>query len=483
MFEANLSKYKKKSKHIILNNLNNDFIIGNSFLFKSKIRNSKEVSPKKINLISILINLIFISVANIYKRLKPKDKYSNINNYKNINNISTIFVSHLSLNNNQSEFFDDNYFGKIIDINNEKAKKLIIYIPHNIKKISNNLKKKLDKNKNLVIIIPRKENYNKEIYKIIITFIRSIKVIFKSIFKNNLYDKWFDKKLAISISSETTLQNIADVQNIIEIVKKTNCKKIFFPFEGFAWERLLLKKINSLNSSINTYGYINSGIFKYQIGIYERIKKNIYPKYFLTSGSLINNYLSKRLEIDNNYIYNIGSNRYKKVNGNYCKLKKSNNILILLEALNEEINILINFGIVLAKSNNNLKVIFKIHPLSNSKLLKSKINDYSNIDITNNPNIYKYSNFVIFRGSTSIIEAIQYGCVPIYYNNESELNVSPISLIFSKLFNVGNSDEFNKIFINFDKNKYNKKLSIIYNKVKYYYEPLKINKIKKIMND
>ena len=114
---------------------------------------------------------------------------------------------------------------------------------------------------------------------------------------------------------------------------------------------------------------------------------------------------------------------------------------------------------------------------------KSKINDYSNIDITNNPNIYKYSNFVIFRGSTSIIEAIQYGCVPIYYNNESELNVSPISLIFSKLFNVGNSDEFNKIFINFDKNKYNKKLSIIYNKVKYYYEPLKINKIKKIMND
>ena len=81
MFEANLSKYKKKSKHIILNNLNNDFIIGNSFLLKSKIRNSKEVSPKKINLISILINLIFISVANIYKRLKPKHKYSNINNY------------------------------------------------------------------------------------------------------------------------------------------------------------------------------------------------------------------------------------------------------------------------------------------------------------------------------------------------------------------------------------------------------------------
>ena len=37
MFEANLSKYKKKSKHIILNNLNNDFIIGNSFLLKSKI--------------------------------------------------------------------------------------------------------------------------------------------------------------------------------------------------------------------------------------------------------------------------------------------------------------------------------------------------------------------------------------------------------------------------------------------------------------
>ena len=66
----------------------------------------------------------------------------------------------------------------------------------------------------------------------------------KSIFKNNLYDKWFYRKLAISISNETTLQNIADIENIIEIIKKTDCKKIFFPFEGFAWERLLLKKIN-----------------------------------------------------------------------------------------------------------------------------------------------------------------------------------------------------------------------------------------------
>ena len=483
MFEANLRKYKKKSKSTISNNLNDDYIIANPFLFKSKIRNSKEVKPEKISLILTLINFSFIFVSNICKRLKPKDKYSNFSNYKKINKISTIFVSHLSLNNNFSGSFNDNYFGKIFDINEGKTKKLIIYIPHNIKKISNNLKKNLDKNKNLIIIIPRKENPDKEILKIIISFLKSIKLILKSIFKNNLYDKWFYRKLAISISNETTLQNIADIENIIEIIKKTDCKKIFFPFEGFAWERLLLKKINELNYSINTYGYINSGVFKYQISIYEKIKKNIYPNYFLTCGSLINNYLCHRLDIDDKRIFNIGSNRSKKITKKNYKIRNSNNILILLEALNDEINILINFGKVLAKLNKNLKIIIKVHPLTNPDFIKNKINNYSNIDISVNQNIYKYSNFVIFRGSTSILEAIQYGCIPIYFNNNSDLNVSPISMFVSKFFNINNNEDFKRHLSNHEKINYRNELLNIYSKMRYYYEPLKINLITKIMND
>jgi hypothetical protein len=36
--------------------------------------------------------------------------------------------------------------------------------------------------------------------------------------------------------------------------------------------------------------------------------------------------------------------------------------------------------------------------------------------------------FALYRGSSAIIESVRFGCIPIYFNNNEQLNIDPIGL-------------------------------------------------------
>ena len=54
--------------------------------------------------------------------------------------------------------------------------------------------------------------------------------------------------------------------------------------------------------------------------------------------------------------------------------------------------------------------------------------------------------YTIFRGSTSIIDSIKYGSIPLYFSSNTILNLNPLTFFYSKLI-IKNS----KDFLEFDK--------------------------------
>ena len=92
------------------------------------------------------------------------------------------------------------------------------------------------------------------------------------------------------------------------------------------------------------------------------------------------------------------------------------------------------------------------------KIDKSKLPN--NIFLSKNDFFYDISNskFCIYRGSTSVITAIQIGVYPIYFNGNEQINIDPIfDFKFWKTI-INTSSDLNN-FIEHSSKKVNKKIN------------------------
>ena len=475
-FKKTKNNFIKNSEKIILDNSSDYFILSSPFLFISKLRTDKEIKIQKTYFFSCIIKIFFFSIINVIRRISILKEYQNNKNLKNIKNI---FISHLTYANNTSKLFHDNYFGDIPNL--DKSKNLIIYIPHKIDQLSTNLKKNFNKSKNKIFIIKRHSSYPKEFFKIILFFLKSILLLIKSLKKKDNYEKWFLKKLSLSLVSETSLQTISDVDNIYKIIEKSNCEKVFLPFEGFSWERVLIHKIKSNKKSCMILGYVNYGVFENQLSLFSKVHSKLYPDKILTSGKVIKELLISKKFLKENLIINIGSTRFKNIKHNIVISRRKLGILIVLEALNSEIDLLINFCLELSNIQNKYLIYIKFHPLTNIQKYKNVFKNNKNIYLFDNN--YKEMKYTIFRGSTSIIDSIKYGSIPLYFSSNTILNLNPLYFFFHSKLIIKNS----KDFLEFDKKKdvilKNIDMKKLTKYSKHYYEALKVSQILKIMSD
>ena len=106
--------------------------------------------------------------------------------------------------------------------------------------------------------------------------------------------------------------------------------------------------------------------------------------------------------------------------------KKNKTILFLPEGDLKEVLLLLDLAYDLAINNSDYKFILRFHPLTNVKKLMNKRSYLSslpsNIELSVNSleEDFNKSFFAIYRGSTSIIKAIEFGLTPIFYNNNDE---------------------------------------------------------------
>ena len=107
-----------------------------------------------------------------------------------------------------------------------------------------------------------------------------------------------------------------------------------------------------------------------------------------------------------------------------------------------------------------------------------------NIRLSNNNLEYdlKNNDFILYRGTAAVIDALKYNLVPIYLSNENEISIDPFSNL-NKFHVVKFKDNLSNIIHQFySKKKYLNEQKKLEKFSKIYYEKPKYNKIINIIN-
>ena len=389
-----------------------------------------EISKK----IFIYLSNFFLERKNFYldKKLNRKHDVLIISNIINKNHI------------NKTDF----YFGDL----EKKLKKLNIKTVTAIRNFTDsktaNLKKNLIKKR---ILLSQRTDIIFE-FKIILEILKEYFYI-KKILKNvqNKKKKLILKKI---ISIKSIAYNLRIANQIKKLVLKIKPNLLIIPFEGHAWERLVINICRDKSINLKIAAYQFSVKTENQHALFRPLDHEYNPDIILSSGVITQKYFKKKYDCP---VKILGSPKFLK---NINKNKLKNNFLILPEAFQSEMEILYDFSLSAAKKYPEYNFIYRPHPMANKFLSNLKKINLKNFNISKNK--FKidlsYCSYAIFRGSASIFESISHGLFPIYLNRKNELNINPLYSVLPKKFIIEDIQDIETIIKNNEKKKVFKKI-------------------------
>jgi len=449
----NFLALKKNCDDILLNTVN-DITISNNALNIIK-GHPFHVRIYKKSFLKILLNLTLYFLKNfIYLFLAITQGYTL--NKKNKKKVSVLLISSLV---NIDHLKKKDYIFSDLENKLKKAKVnfhkiLVNHTNYSKKKIENKLKN----SKNISVL---EFDYS--------DFLSSIKIFynqlkyfvlfcFRSLKEKNKEKKSLLLFLAIEFLNLSTKKNLNLFYNYKKILKEIDFDKLIVPYEGYSWERLLIRETKSQAKKIKCFGYHFSAISKYQHSIFRKINFNYEPDMIYTAGNIPKKEFEKKT---NHKVKVLGSARFFQKKG-YKKNKERNfqyHCLVLPEGIKSECGKLFGFSFLAAKKFKNIKFVWRLHPsMSYRKILPDiglSTNNLPNNIILSDKSFFKdieETNMCLYRGSTSAISALQNGTLPIYLNDSKSLNIDPLFGLNKWKKSIEDLDDFEKIISNKIKN-------------------------------
>ena len=433
-FKNKVKIYPKIISSFLKKNLSNE-VLGVPDLNLINYRSNINESKKKIFFIKKLKNFILnlFDSRNTISNLLKKRKF------KNLILSHLVSINHISSNN-------DFYFGELAH-KLGKDDTLIVLINH-INLDKKTLKKKLNGN---YIVLSKSLNFFLEIA----LYIKTTLVLFKKNF--NIHKVKTFKITSIFFS---VLNQRISIQTS-KIVKDYDIQNVYFTYEGQPFEKLLCKELNFLKH-VKSFGYQFSILRKFNYSIFLDLGKNYFPTKIFTinkfNKKILNQKLKYKVQIEN--IGFLRKHKFLKFKKKKNKKKKDIKILVIPEGILDEIKIL--FEYCNNNYNKNIKFTFRLHPIfENNKIVRNLINS-KNIILSRNSIKHDLLNneYVLYRGSSLIINAINNGLKPIYLHLSNEISIDPLFFV-NKNYQVF----YNQPLINFLKIK-SKKLNNEYKKIR-----------------
>lgn len=452
---------------IFLNDYNDIFETNNSFKFYFFLF-------KKA---CFYLALSFKRILDIFGRKLIKEHNFEIDK----NNYDSIFISHF-LNNDFINNKKDFYFHELPKkFQNSKNKSLIVKINHS--KTHSSLLNKEVKNLN-ILVLPENISILRELQISFFLFKEAIILLLKKTPKDvNIRIKL---QSAIEFMSPASHFNLRIGKQIKSLVEQLKVKYVFTTFEGHAFERIIFSNARKSNKSIKCIGYQHALILKKQHAVKRKLGRNYDPDFILTSGNDGKKKLINSGFIKEKNIFLLGTNR--TVKKNILFRQKRDTFLILPEGDFIECFPLIDLLFELAKILPSHHFIIRFHPFTDIlKLKKEKVQLTKlpkNITLSQKSfeDDLKKSDYAIYRGSTTIIKAIQSGLVPIHYHKKGEQFIDPLFLLKKNKKNIQDPTDIYKI-IKTNEEQNVKNLNVLVEGLKQFFSPLTyegVLKLKKI---
>jgi len=405
--------------------------------------NFKNIKRKIRNLLMLLVVLIQSLFYSSYSKW--------LKNIATIAKVDVLFLSHL-LNKSQYDKEDDFYFSDLP----QKAsisgfKSLTVMINHNGVRIlevrENNLKK---------IVLPIRLGIYSEIKNVALLW-TEYKALKKEMrLEKNKIKKKFLYFAAIESLSHKTLFSLRLGLQIKGLVKTLEPKTLITTHEGYAWERKVFDSARMASQNIQCIGYTHAPIFEKQHAVKRNLDKQYNPDVILNSGFTQKNQLQNYGLLNNIKIDVLGSIRSINMlveDSNFkiipkSKTKQKNFCLVVPEGSKKEISILFDFSLECAKVMPECQFIWRLHPLFefNNKFFKNNkyYNLPSNIILSDKNLSYDLlrSEWLLYRASSVVIQAIVAGLKPIYLHRANEIKIDPIHEIKNWKSEIASVKEF-----------------------------------------
>ena len=229
-------------------------------------------------------------------------------------------------------------------------------------------------------------------------------------------------------------------------------------------------------------GYQHAPVVKYQNTIFKDFTYNYNPDIILTSGSITKNIFNKHFK--NKKILEFGSNKISINKKKKLKDKKQLTILVLPEGIESECASLYNFAFNAAQKMRKINFIVRFHPLIDLNLLKKKYPLFKiknkNIIFSNNSlekDISK-SKFVIYRGTSAVLNCVINHIYPIYLKEGNSLSVNILHTQKKNISEIKSFKDFKAIIVNENKHKVSNFLIFFSKK---YFSKMNFNILKKFI--
>lgn len=396
-----------------------------------------------ISLLSLFIKYFIQCIFFLFSSLKFSYKQE-----RKSSNVDCLIVSHLTHPKQFNGQVSDPYCGLIASSIEKKGLKThTLFINHIARKdIPKNIKKDsvlLSQNLNFLEALKILRNQIFEFF-LLISKIRE---------ESSSIEKKFILRVAIESLSKATRFNLVLSKNIESYLKYSSVKNVITTFEGHPWERIIYRTARMSNSNILCFGYQHSFIFNEQYSVMRSFGRINDPDYILSSGKISKEKLIRIGDWDKKQVLVIGKLAIKKSKIPKILPNRKKICLVIPEGMESECNILFTFTLQCAKKFPDILFIWRLHPLLNFDSIFTKYPELSKfpsnvrLSTLSFKADVKISRWVIYRGSTAVIEACLNQVIPIFYkNNESDLKIDPLVDLARKRRIVKSESDLKDIF-------------------------------------
>ena len=407
--------HKNSNQHIVANTYLH--ILGTCPEFLEQYKSSEKAK------IWLCIRHKLVAIIKIFHSIFNKRHYCT---QQESVNTDVLFVSHLT-NIKQILQDGDAYFGDLPDLLLEQSIVSSIALINHAKSSSQDILSGWKGSETCRFVLSPTLSFLCEI-RLYLTQ-KKTKRLLKSILKDLQINETLAKDILCHHLSSNTLNSLRIARQVVDIANQTGAKFVITTYEGHAWERLVYYYVKKTNPNIKCFGFQHAAVFECQHAIKRPLSVGYNPDIVLTSGLIAKDILGQWWSKERGVVC-IGSPKYSTPS---AITNKSQTCLVVPTYFIKECLDLFQFSLIYAKKHQDQKFIWRLHPLISFDKLKKYSSIFkelpSNICLSEGglEKDIKDCDSVLYHASTAVINAVNSGLKPIYYQQSSdELSIDPI---------------------------------------------------------
>ena len=395
---------------------------------------------------------------------------------------SIVIVSHL-LNEQQIDFQEDFYFGKLNHNLNKKDLASLLILINQTKLKSKNVNTKFNSSKTQKVVLSNHLGFVKEfrIWKALV--FESFGFLLNSFKSRKSFRKFFFFHLAVNTLHGSSFSSLRMYEEVKLLFKLSPPKKLITTFEGHSWERMFYLAARESNPNVTCIGYHHSLVFKHQHAARRKLGALYDPNIIVTAGDISASFFTNSSIALDGIVESIGIHRRKYItNSNLNFLNKTEDYCLVAPDGNlSEIIFLFNFTLKAALTYTKISFILRLHPIvDSSKLIRDNpkfqnlpVNvSFSNSDLDTD---LKKSKWILYRGSSTAIYAVIRGVRPLYISKSDEISLDILYGLDKWKRIIKNESELKYFFVNnlkYETEKVNVEFLIAFKYCNTYFKPI-----------